>query len=60
MSEDFNDTTDCPNCRNENAYFNGFNYECPDCGYEWDDNDNAEDGDLYFDEQDKKEKEFRR
>jgi DNA-directed RNA polymerase subunit RPC12/RpoP len=35
MSENFNDTTNCPNCGDQNAYFNGYNYECPDCGYEW-------------------------
>ena len=25
----------CPNCFNENAYFNGVCYECPDCGNQW-------------------------
>jgi hypothetical protein len=29
------DTTICPKCGDENAYFNGATYECPDCGREW-------------------------
>lgn len=29
--------TVCPNCGEENAFFNGICYECPDCGYEWSD-----------------------
>jgi hypothetical protein len=52
MSVDFNDTTDCPICGNENAYYNGLNYECPDCGYEWGDESDEED---YLDEQEQKE-----
>jgi hypothetical protein len=28
-----NDTSTCPSCQNENLYFNGLTYECPDCGY---------------------------
>ncbi|AMM52423.1 hypothetical protein TH61_16225 [Rufibacter sp. DG15C] len=31
-------TVDCPECHEENAYFNGRYYECPDCGSEWDEN----------------------
>lgn len=27
---------ECPNCGGENAYCNGLEYECPDCGYVWD------------------------
>ena len=27
--------TDCPICGSENAYFNGVEYECPDCGKTW-------------------------
>jgi len=30
------DTCTCIKCDNENAYFNGFNFVCPDCNYEWD------------------------
>ena len=30
-----NDTTICPKCGNEGAYFNGLEYECPECGYTW-------------------------
>ncbi len=30
------DTCICINCGNESAYFNGVNYECPDCDFEWD------------------------
>ena len=29
-------TTECPNCWNENAYFDGVEYVCPDCGHRWD------------------------
>jgi transposase-like protein len=34
------DTTTCPQCLNENAFFRildeqGAHYECPDCEYEW-------------------------
>lgn len=25
----------CPECRLENAYHNGVSYDCPDCGFEW-------------------------
>ncbi len=28
---------ECPECYSENAYHNGVQYECPDCGHEWDD-----------------------
>ena len=33
-------TTDCPSCGDEGAYFsivdeNGAHYECPNCDYEW-------------------------
>ena len=27
---------ECPNCQNDNAYCDGVEYVCPDCGYEWD------------------------
>lgn len=30
------DTCTCGNCGDDNAYFNGVNYECPDCDFEWD------------------------
>jgi len=33
----YNDTVDCPECGDEGAFFNGVTYECPNCGYEWDD-----------------------
>jgi len=29
------DTVTCPACDNENAYFDGLLYTCPDCDYEW-------------------------
>jgi len=29
------DTVTCPACDNENAYFDGVLYTCPDCDYEW-------------------------
>ena len=29
------DTVTCPNCTNENAFFNGLCFECPECDYEW-------------------------
>lgn len=29
--------TECPNCGHDNAYHNGICYDCPDCGYRWDD-----------------------
>jgi hypothetical protein len=25
----------CPKCFNDNAYFDGIKYSCPDCDYEW-------------------------
>lgn len=28
-------TTTCIKCHEENAYYNGVNYECPNCDYEW-------------------------
>lgn len=40
---------ECIFCLNENAYFDGVNYVCPDCGREWacdeiaDDDDEEED-----------------
>lgn len=42
MSDNFDDTIECIQCGNENAYFNGNSYECPECGFEWN-------GDLDFD-----------
>lgn len=27
---------ECPNCFRDNAYFDGVEYVCPDCGYTWD------------------------
>ena len=27
--------TECPSCESENAFHNGVNFECPDCGHEW-------------------------
>jgi uncharacterized Zn ribbon protein len=27
---------ECINCGMDNAYCDGVNYVCPDCGYEWD------------------------
>jgi hypothetical protein len=31
--------TTCIKCQEENAYHNGVCYECPDCDYEWDENE---------------------
>lgn len=28
-------TTICPKCGSEDAYWNGLEYECPECGYIW-------------------------
>lgn len=30
-------SVECPRCGYDNAYHDGCNYVCPDCGYEWDD-----------------------
>lgn len=30
----------CPFCENENAFHNGWNYECPDCDSAWDEHGN--------------------
>ncbi len=30
-------TTTCPQCDRDNAFYNGVCWECPDCGYSWDD-----------------------
>jgi protein PhnA len=30
------DTCCCPNCNEENAYFDGVVFVCPDCDYQWD------------------------
>lgn len=50
-------TCECPNCSNDNAYFNGLNYECPDCDYEWSNKDsifdNDDDDDEFLDETEK-------
>lgn len=35
----------CPQCGEENAYFDGAEYYCPDCDYSWD-------ADVEFDESD--------
>lgn len=32
-------TTECPKCGLDNAYFDGVEYVCPDCGYSWTDGD---------------------
>jgi hypothetical protein len=40
----------CHFCDNENAYHNGYNYECPDCESEWDENGNLLNGDDEDDE----------
>lgn len=29
--------TECPYCESENAYHNGTEFECPDCGRTWED-----------------------
>lgn len=41
----------CPRCFCEDCYFNGVQYECPDCGHTWDPEcgfscDDESDGDL--------------
>ena len=49
------DTVTCLSCDNENAFFNGVNYECPDCNSEWDlngrslsfDSDKEEENEVY-------------
>ena len=30
---------ECPNCGNDNAYFDGVECVCPDCDYTWSDPD---------------------
>lgn len=43
---------ECPNCGSENAYYNGVEYECPDCDYTFSDEmcfDDDGDEDLYDD-----------
>ena len=30
-----NTTCTNPDCESENAFHNGVNFECPDCGHEW-------------------------
>ena len=32
-------TIRCNECKGESGYFNGSNYECPECGCEWSMND---------------------
>lgn len=44
------DTLECPNCQMDNAYFNGITYECPECDYEWDENDSADYEEDYLDD----------
>lgn len=44
-------TTDCPYCGSDNAYCDGVEYVCPDCGATWDcdeipDDDDWEDDDT--------------
>jgi uncharacterized Zn ribbon protein len=37
----------CPKCGDEQAFFNGVCYECPDCDYQWDaDGDDLDDEEL--------------
>jgi len=36
------DTAKCPKCLEENAYFNGVCYECPDCDHTWGDDEEEE------------------
>ena len=36
---------ECIFCLNENAYFDGVNYVCPDCGREWPCDEIADDDD---------------
>jgi hypothetical protein len=41
----------CPNCSNENAYFDGVQYVCPDCDFEWGNDSRNEDfQEDYFEE----------
>lgn len=37
-----NDYPKCPMCGLENTYFDGTMFICPDCGYEWNDNEQTE------------------
>jgi uncharacterized Zn ribbon protein len=39
----YTDTTDCPRCEDEGAYFNGDSYECPYCGFIWNEDTDEED-----------------
>ncbi|MGL4327514.1 MAG: zinc ribbon domain-containing protein YjdM [Tannerellaceae bacterium] len=34
--------SNCPKCQMDNTYFDGTIYVCPDCGYEWNGNDEGE------------------
>jgi uncharacterized Zn ribbon protein len=43
------DTVTCPKCLDENAYFNGAEYECSNCDYKWNDQQyKIEDEDDYL------------
>ena len=48
------ETTECPKCGMENAFFNTVCYECPDCDFEWGDIDDEDNDDL----EDEKQKEI--
>lgn len=45
------DTCICNNCGGESAYFNGVNYECPECDFEWDEDGNNIFGNDFFDDE---------
>lgn len=38
-------TVHCDVCGQDNAYYNGVCYECPDCGNEWGENEYEESDD---------------
>lgn len=43
---------ECPSCSRDNAYHNGLEYVCPDCGHEWDDGLGLYDDDEDYDDDD--------
>mgnify|MGYP001234825327 CR=1 FL=1 len=45
------DTCTCINCEGESAYFNGVNFECPECDFEWDKGGNNFFANPYEDEE---------
>ncbi len=50
-------TIECPFCGMENAYCNGVEYVCPDCGKRWD-CDDIPDDDRYDDDDEEDDDDF--